>query len=352
MTSRGKPSSSRKPAAGRARQRALRNAGIALALVALASVAVMLAPRTPAPPPLPVRVALPLPPAPKPASLPDPAPPTAANPVPAALAAAAPPAPATSPPPATAVPLPAWQRYAVLAPASEGRPVIAIVIDDLGLDRKRSARTVALPGPLTLAWLPYAGDVTRQAAAARAAGHELLLHAPMQPQGRENPGPNALTADLAPEEIRRRVAGYLALLPEAVGLNNHMGSHFTRNADAMAPVIGELKNRGLLFLDSRTALDSVAASVARAADLPHAIRDVFLDNEQSAEYVNARLAETEAVARRRGSAIAIGHPHDATLNALEPWLASLSSRGFVLVPLTAVVRRRAGTVVTAGPPPT
>lgn len=200
---------------------------------------------------------------------------------------------------------------------------------------------------MTLAWLPYAGEVGRQAAAARAAGHELLLHAPMQPQGRENPGPNALTTNLPPDEIRRRVAGYLALLPEAVGLNNHMGSHFTRDAQAMTPVIEELRSRGLLFLDSRTALDSVAASVARAADVPTAVRDVFLDNEQSAEYVNARLAEVEAVAKRRGSAIAIGHPHEATLNALEPWLASLSARGLVLVPLTAVVRRRGSAVASA-----
>lgn len=248
--------------------------------------------------------------------------------------------------------LPAWQRYAATAPAAtDNRPWIALVIDDLGLDRKRSARTVALPGPVTLAWLPYAGDVTRQAQSARAAGHELLLHAPMQPQGRENPGPNALTTDLAPDEIRRRVAGYLALLPEVIGLNNHMGSHFTRDAAAMAPVIAELKSRGLLFLDSRTALDSVAAGVARAADLPHAIRDVFLDNEQSADYVNARLQELEAVARRRGTAIGIGHPHEATLNALEPWLAALAGRGIVLAPLSAIVTRR-GTTQVSGAPPT
>jgi len=283
---------------------------------------------------------------------PEPAPPTLANPVPSttpALQNSPAPliAPAVPPSPPSVPTAPAWQRYAAAAPPADGRPVIAIVIDDLGLDRKRSARTVALRGPLTLAWLPYAGEVGRQAAAARAAGHELLLHAPMQPQGRENPGPNALTTNLPPDEIRRRVAGYLALLPEAVGLNNHMGSHFTRDAQAMTPVIEELRSRGLLFLDSRTALDSVAASVARAADVPTAVRDVFLDNEQSAEYVNARLAEVEAVAKRRGSAIAIGHPHEATLNALEPWLASLSARGLVLVPLTAVVRRRGSAVASA-----
>ena len=304
-----------------------------------------LAPRPPEAPPSSVRIALPAPPSPRPPS----ETPSLANPLPAAAPAPPPAVSPAAPPPAVA--LPAWQRYAAAAPAVGGsRLLVAVVIDDLGLDRRRSARTASLPGPLTLAWLPYAPDVTRQAAAARAAGHELLLHAPMQPQGRENPGPHALTTDLPPEEIRRRVAGYLALLPEAVGLNNHMGSHFTRDARAMAPVIAELKSRGLLFLDSRTAQDSIAASVARAADLPYAVRDVFLDNKLNPDYVNARLIELEAVARRHGTAIAIGHPHDVTLNVLEPWLGSLSARGLTLAPLTAIVRRRGVSQVGAAPP--
>lgn len=286
-----------------------------------------------------VRVALP--PLPPPAPLPPPTvpPPVAAPP---AIAPLVPPAPAYSAPAPAQKPaeLPAWRKYAVAAPAFDGRPLIAVVIDDLGLDRRRSARAVALPGPLTLAWLPYAGEVTRQAAAGRAAGHETLLHAPMQPQGSENPGPNALTLDLLPEEVRRRVAGYLALLPEAVGLNNHMGSRFTRDLGAMAPVIAELKARGLLFLDSRTSGSSVAGYVARESRVPFAMRDVFLDNELNADYVRARLAELEVAARRRRVAVGIGHPHDATLDALDIWLRDLPARGFVLAPISAIVRFR------------
>lgn len=288
--------------------------------------------------PVQARVALPPPPPPAPLPPPIVAPPIVAPPAAAPLPA--PLAPVLSAPAPKPVELPAWRKYAVAAPAFDGRPLIAVVIDDLGLDRRRSARAVALPGPLTLAWLPYAGEVTRQAAAGRAAGHETLLHAPMQPQGSENPGPNALTLDLAPEELRRRVAGYLALLPEAVGLNNHMGSQFTRDVRAMAPVIAELKARGMLFLDSRTSGSSVAADVARTDGVPFAVRDVFLDNELNAEYVRARLAELEAVARRRRVAVGIGHPHDVTLEALEVWLRELPARGFVLVPISAIVRFR------------
>ncbi len=290
-------------------------------------------------------VRLALPPAPKPPPIPNSS--LASNPSLAAVERPTlpPPAPAAAPPAALPSPAripeaPAWKRYAIPAPAAQGRPLIAVVIDDMGLDRKRSARAAALPAPLTLSWLPYAQDVSQQAAAARSAGHETLLHVPMQPLGRENPGPNALTIDLSAEEIRRRVAADLALLPETVGLNNHMGSRFTHDARAMLPVVEELKHRGLLFLDSRTTGGSVAATVAREAGVPTLERDVFLDNEATVEAVRARLAEVETIAKRRGYAVAIGHPHDATLEALDPWLHALAARGFALMPISAVLQYR------------
>jgi polysaccharide deacetylase 2 family uncharacterized protein YibQ len=279
-----------------------------------------------------LHVALPPPPPPAPPQVAEAPPPAPSAPPAPALAALA--------PPPRAVELPAWKKFAVAVVPGDARPMIAIVIDDMGIDRKRSARAVALPGPLTLSWLPYGQDVGRQAAAGRAAGHEILLHLPMQPLGRENPGPNALTVDLPADEVRRRLVADLALLPEAVGLNNHMGSRFTRDAQAMAPVIDEVKRRGLLFLDSRTSARSIAADVAREAGVAHAERDVFLDNETTVEAVRARLAETEQIARRHGIAVAIGHPHEATLDALDGWLRTLSERGFRLIPISAAVQYR------------
>lgn len=345
------PARKKKRAPKRFARAKLWRAALALALVVGASVAVTLAPRPALRTTAEVRLPLPSPPAPKQVV-------TEPLDEPVAQAMAEPPdkpppilptSPQTTPRTAPEPALPLWQRYSATAPLADGRPWIAIVIDDLGLDRKRSARTVALPGPLTLAWLPYAHDVTKQAQVARAHGHEILLHAPMQPQGKENPGPNALTVDLSSEEIRKRVNAGLVLLPEAVGLNNHMGSRFTRDAAAMAPVVAELKSRGQLFLDSRTALNSIAGDVARAAGVPTALRDVFLDNEPIPAAVAERLAETEAIARRRGQAIAIGHPHEVTLDALEPWLRGLAARGFVLAPVSAIVKRERGALAHAAP---
>ncbi|HXY98604.1 MAG TPA: divergent polysaccharide deacetylase family protein [Stellaceae bacterium] len=236
---------------------------------------------------------------------------------------------------------PAWLRFAVPAPLAQGRPRIAIVIDDVGLDRKRSERAIALPAPLTLSFLPYANDLPRLAEEAHRAGHELLVHVPMEPMSRaEDMGPNGLAVNLGAEEVLRRLRWDLARFDGYVGINNHMGSRFTSDAASMTPVMEELKARGLLFLDSRTIGSSTGVELARKLGVPHAARDVFLDNEINAAEIAARLAEVEQVARRHGSAVAIGHPHDATIDQLAAWLASLPGKGFVPVPLSAIVKER------------
>ncbi len=235
----------------------------------------------------------------------------------------------------------AWQRYAVPVPGAEGRPMIAIVIDDAGIDRRRSLQAMTLKGPLTFAFLPYAHDLAAQAAAAHASGHELIVHLPMEPDdGSADPGPNALMTNLDPGEILRRLRWDLARFDGYVGVSNHMGSEFTADSSAMRTVMTELKARGLLFLDSRTTRESVAVWIARDLGVPLAERNVFLDNEVAPEAVRARLAELEQVAHQDGFAVGIGHLHDVTLDELARWLPEVEGRGFALVPISAIVRRQ------------
>ncbi|WP_368744697.1 divergent polysaccharide deacetylase family protein, partial [Desertibaculum subflavum] len=232
-----------------------------------------------------------------------------------------------------------WRRYAVAAPARAGRAAVAIVIDDLGLDRPRTARTIALPGPLTLSFLPYAGELAHQTEAGRRAGHELMLHLPMEAESRRiSPGPNALRVGLEPTELLDLLAWNLGRFDGYVGVNNHMGSRFTADAGAMRTVLAELERRGLMFLDSRTSSHSVGYRLGAELGLPVAQRDIFLDNVLTADRVADQLAEVERVAKRHGHAVAIGHPHDATLEALTEWLPHLEARGLVLVPITALAR--------------
>ena len=234
---------------------------------------------------------------------------------------------------------PAWRRFAVTPPAIEGRAMVAIVLDDLGLDRKRTERAIHLPGPLTLSFMTYADELPHQTAMAHEAGHELLVHVPMQPlDAHLDSGPHSLQTDLGRDEVLRRLRWGLDRFSGYVGINNHMGSRFTSDAIAMAPVIEELHARGLLFLDSRTTATTVGEALARKRGVPTVARNVFLDDEIAAPAIAARLADVEQAARRKGVAVAIGHAHDATLAALAAWLPTLAAKHLVLVPLSTVVR--------------
>ena len=251
-----------------------------------------------------------------------------------------PPAPAVLRPTVAAL---AWRRHAVPAPDAAGRPMIALIIDDVGMDRKRSRQAIALKGPLTLALLSYAPDLENQAAAIRAAGHELLVHLSMEPADpKVNPGPNVLRTTHDATEVRRRLDRELSRFEAFVGINNHMGSKFTADAAAMRVVMAELRDRGLLFLDSRTSRGTVGPRLARELGVAFAERNIFLDNVNDVTAVRARLAETEQLARRQGFAVAIGHTRRATMQALAQWLPGLADKGFVLVGVSAIAAMRAG----------
>jgi len=238
--------------------------------------------------------------------------------------------------------VPAWIRYAVPA-AATNRPRIAVVIDGLGADRGATARAIALPPAVTLSFVAYADELADQTAAARRAGHELLLHIPMEPVSVSAAmGAYGLGRNMPHDELVRRLRWDLARIDNYVGVDNHMGTAFADDAPAMQVVMAELKRRGLLYLDARAVPTVPVAVAARNAGVPYAARDIFLDGEQAAVAVDARLAQLVTLARERGSAIAIGHPHEATLAALQRWLPTLSRQGVVLVPLTAVVKVSGG----------
>lgn len=253
------------------------------------------------------------------------------------------PAPPVEPvaPPAVQEP-PQWKKNAVSVSVPPGMAKIAIIIDDVGMDRGRSEQALALPAPVTLAFLPYAPGVAAMARHAREIGHETLVHMPMEPMnGGLDPGPVTLTESMSPGDFAKTLNDNLDALNGYVGINNHMGSRLTLDPQAMARVMDTLRRRGLLFLDSRTVAQTVAAQVADRYGVPNASRDVFLDNDPSLSAVRESLATLEKTAKHKGFAIAIGHPKDETLAALGEWLPTLKDKGFALVPVSALVHESA-----------
>lgn len=209
-----------------------------------------------------------------------------------------------------------------LTPEVTGR--LAIVIDDMGEDT-RLARGLADTGlDLTFAVWPSSSHKDTVRALARENKLDLLVHLPMEPRGypEMQPGPDALFVDMTAEQIQDLVKMNLDRVPEAIGVNNHMGSRFTADEAGMTAALDVISRRGLFFLDSRTTGKSRAPSAARATGTPMYGRDVFLDNELDVGYILKQLRKAENIARRRGMAIAIGHPHQQTLQAIRQWAAA------------------------------
>ncbi|MCG8442254.1 MAG: divergent polysaccharide deacetylase family protein, partial [Caulobacterales bacterium] len=228
-------------------------------------------------------------------------------------------------------------------------PLVAIVIDDIGLDLAAAERAAALPAPVTLSIFPHVPAAPRIEALARAWGHEVFIHLPMEPRGLDDPGPGALYTWLPADEIRARSRAAFAALPQASGVNNHMGSRFTACAACVAAVAEEAARTGLIVLDSLTAGDSRLADAAATAGGPALARDVFLDNVRDPIAIAARLAEAEDIARARGWAIAIGHPAPETLAVLEEWIPTAQARGLMIAGAGAAARRmREGAASEAG----
>jgi polysaccharide deacetylase 2 family uncharacterized protein YibQ len=237
-----------------------------------------------------------------------------------------------------------WQVYARPFEAPDDLPRIALVISALGMSQAATRAAIQqLPGGVTLAFAPYAERLDEWIRLARAGGHEILLNLPMEPTTfpASDPGPKALLTSLGPKENQSRLNWVLSRFSGYVGVVNLMGSRFTISDEHLRPVLISLRDRGLLFLDSRSAARSRATRLATEVGLPRVINDRFVDSVASRDAIDRRLHQVERIAKRKGAAVAIGFPYPVTIERVARWLPTLSEKGLVLAPVSALVGRQA-----------
>jgi polysaccharide deacetylase 2 family uncharacterized protein YibQ len=217
---------------------------------------------------------------------------------------------------------------------------VAIIIDDMGSSVAEAKELLAIKLPLTFSIIPGLAQVKGVAEAAHAAGYQVMLHIPMEPKGypRQRMEQYGLLLSQSDEEIRSRLEGFLREVPFARGANNHMGSRFTEERQKMEPVLGFLKDKGLFFIDSKTSPRSVGSSLALEMGMETASRNVFLDNVREVEAIRAQLEQLAALARRKGAAIGICHPHRATIQALAETMPEMKKEGITFVYAGELVR--------------
>lgn len=222
-------------------------------------------------------------------------------------------------------------------------PKLALVIDDLGMNPSRDGRVLALPGPVAMAILPDTRYATSLSEKAQAAGKTVMLHLPMAPAV----GPYAWQPQLPPAELIARLERALEKVPNASGVNNHMGSQMTDQEPPMMSLMNELQQRHLFFLDSRTSPRTVAAATAQRIGLASLSRDIFLDDDQAPEAVAAQFHRALQLARKQGSVVIIGHPHLSTLALLEKELPKLRDQGIDWVDIGQMIATRSNRAMLA-----
>ncbi|MFH1038046.1 MAG: divergent polysaccharide deacetylase family protein [PVC group bacterium] len=215
---------------------------------------------------------------------------------------------------------------------------VAVIIDDCGNSLKNRDLLFTLDYPLTVAILPglaHSAAVDRLAAEH---GFEVMLHCPLEAIDPDIPlGPGSIDGGMAPDEMSRVFEEDIRSVPHAVGMNNHMGSAFTADTEAMRLLMDEVRKKGLFFVDSLTVRDTVTRETAEAAGVRHAFRDIFLDHEMNDEFIIRQFGVLKRKALHRGCAIAIGHDRQLTLEIVSREIPSLADDNIQLVPVSDLI---------------
>jgi polysaccharide deacetylase 2 family uncharacterized protein YibQ len=226
-------------------------------------------------------------------------------------------------------------RY-VVAKAGDP-PRIAVLVTGLGVPGGPAGDVLkGLPAPISVAYGAYGRNLQEGVSRARDDGHEVLLQIPLEPNNYPtvDPGPHTLLTTLPPQENMKRLQWLMSRYTGYVGVTNHMGEKFEATAASLTPMLEELKQRGLLYVDDGSVKDSTVSQIAGTIGLDYSVANVQIDPGDLAK----QLAQLEATAKERGAAIGVVKATPATVKQLSDWAAKLEAKGFVLVPVSAAVR--------------
>lgn len=218
------------------------------------------------------------------------------------------------------------------------QPAISIIIDDMGYRLRAGNRAINLPGALTYSFLPHSPYSAALSKFAHDQSKEVMLHLPMEAESGNKLGPGGLTEGMTEKQFVQVLESNIESIPHARGFNNHMGSLLTKSQLWMTRLMREMAtDKNLFFVDSKTTSQSIALQTARAEGLKTSKRDIFIDHEESAEFIQRQLKKLIKRAKRKGTALAIAHPKKMTLAILEKWLPELEAKGIKLVSVSTLI---------------
>ncbi len=224
-------------------------------------------------------------------------------------------------------------------------PKIAIVLGGMGLNPALTSRAVKdLPPDVTLAFAPYGNDLQAQVNAARREGHEVMLQVPLEPVGfpATNPGPKTLLADGASGDNLDALLWHMSRFTGYVGLINYMGGRFLGNAQALTPLMAEMRKRGLLFVEDGSLPLSATTAVAGSTHAQTRRANTVIDSDPTPQSIAASLQLLEQEAQTNGFAIGTGSGLEVTIDAVRDWAKDAGERGVIIIPVSAAFKGRLG----------
>jgi polysaccharide deacetylase 2 family uncharacterized protein YibQ len=179
---------------------------------------------------------------------------------------------------------------------------------------------------------------------ARREGHEILLQVPFEPFGYpgNNPGPDTLLVGDSQKINMERLHRSMAKITNYTGVMNYLGGRYMADAKMLEPILRDVSERGLLFLDDGSSAQSQTGAVAKALAMPHAFGDIQIDEQVNRSSIMTRLDDLERLARRNGSAIGVASAFDESITAVSDWVSEATSRGIEIVAVSALVSDRPG----------
>ncbi|WP_135212042.1 divergent polysaccharide deacetylase family protein [Vitreimonas flagellata] len=236
------------------------------------------------------------------------------------------------------------QAYARPFTPVQGRPMIAVVIGGLGFNARATTQAIdELPAEITLSFVPYANDLQGWIDRARARGHEVLIELPMEPfdPDADDTGPQTLLAGASAQQNTQRLEQLLSRASGYFGVTNYQGARFATSAQASAPVVQQLRRRGLVFLSSGIGQRTALSVEAQRAGLPSTAADRIIDARREADAIDDQLLNLEALALQNQSAVGAGFAYPVTMEQVGRWARDVETRGYELAPASAVLNARA-----------
>ena len=240
------------------------------------------------------------------------------------------------------------EKWEAVDGAEPPRARVAIIIDDMGYGGKATDAILSLSVPLTISVLPGLKKSIWTAREAHRRGFEVMLHMPMEAENSPVAlGPYGITVSLSRDEIRLKLIEALGWVPNAVGINNHMGSKATKNERIMSELMPLIKELRLFYVDSRTALHSIGMQTAQRCGVPTTQRNVFLDNVSSVDYIKGQLKLLITVALKNGTAVGIGHTRHSTAQAIKEMIPLFRKERIDIVPVSELLTVSPGTDINS-----